>query len=96
MVCVASPRQFSLQGGLDFAEHCPHSNRQGFDFAQPLKRFGIDLRFVQQEELRLGQQGRERIREVVAKPAKPLGFRHSAMGREGARQAALRIAFTLV
>jgi hypothetical protein len=51
---------------LNLAQHCPHANGQRFDLAQTGEGFRIDLRFVEQQELSLGEERGKRIRQVVA------------------------------
>jgi hypothetical protein len=54
---------------LDFSQHGPHADGEGLDFSEAGECFRIDLGFVQQEELGLGEKSGQGVRQVMAQPA---------------------------
>ena len=50
----------------DLLEHPPHADGEGLDLAQPPHGVGGQRALVEEQQLGLGQQGRERVGEVVA------------------------------
>jgi hypothetical protein len=61
--CPFQPRTLQLP------QHRSHADGESLDLPEAGQDLSIDFRFVQQEELRLGQKGRERVGQIVAEPA---------------------------
>lgn len=71
-----------VEAGLQLAQHRPHSNGKRLDLSQALHGIDIELIFIQKEELGLGEERRQRIREVMPQPAEPLGVAHRTLGQQ--------------
>ena len=62
----------------------PHPHRERLDLAKAAQGLRVQPRFVEEQELGFGQQGGERIREVVPQLVEPFAFgRHD--GNPGGR-----------
>lgn len=62
---------------LDVPQHRPHADRKGLDLPQAGECVWIELGFAQQKQLGLGEEGRERIGEVVPQSVEPLVVAHT-------------------
>src|SRR6185436_9072216 len=62
--------------GLSVPQNRPHPDRQGLDFSQAGQGFSIELGFIQEEELGLRQERRQRIGKVMTELCKVLGLCH--------------------
>ena len=60
----------------DFPEHPPHADGHRLDLPEAGQGLGVELRLVEQQQLDLGQEGREGVGEVVPELAHPFGFGH--------------------
>src|SRR3990170_7147285 len=89
--CAVEVTRSSVRSWFGGGEQIPHAPGERFDFAQAGDGFGTQLGFVEQHQLRFGEQRGQRIRQVVPEPAHrvlPIVHARAVLGREGAEEIA--------